>query len=207
MKSLKLTATGTTNINGRTVPVEIERTFLPPDKLRIDATLAKQLKVLVGVSGTSGWMVGPDPKTGQPQVADLSPADIPGAQFEVWREPELILTKAADPAAKLTPAPDEQIDGKPNAVVQIESPFQGLAVSIFIDRKTKMVSRIRYVDHGQPVSDDFDDYRDESGIKIAHKRTSTSAGRVTSLDITKVEIDGKVDPTIFAKPKDAPPAK
>lgn len=200
IKALKITATGTTNINGHTVPVEIERTFVVPDKLRIDATLAKQAKVIVGVSGKTGWMsaTGPDGT----QLHDLEPADIPGAQFEVWRDPELILAKAADPAAKISPASDESIDGKPQAVVQVESPFQGLTVSILIDRKTKMVTRIRYIDHGQPVNDDFADYRDVKGIKIAHKRTSTSAGRETSLDITKVELDPTVDPTLFAKPKE-----
>ena len=198
VKAFTLTATGTTNINGNVVPVEIVRTLVVPDKLRIDATLAKQAKVEVGVDGKAGWMSAPGPKG--PQLHELEAADIPGAQFEVWREPELILNKAADPAAKITPASDEQVDGKPNAVVQIESPFQGLTVSVYIDRKTKMVSRIRYVDHGQPVTDEFSDYRDVKGIKIAYKRTSTNAGRVTSLDLTKVEIDPKIDPAVFAKP-------
>ena len=48
---------------------------------------------------------------------------------------------------------------------------------------------------------EFGDYRDVKGIKIAHKRTSTSGGRVTSLDISKVELDPKIDPSMFAKPK------
>ena len=48
-----------TDSNGQTVPVEIERTFVPPDKLRIDATLAKRAKVEVGVDGKKGWMSAP----------------------------------------------------------------------------------------------------------------------------------------------------
>jgi predicted Zn-dependent peptidase len=196
VKAIRLTATGTAQGN----QVDIERTLVVPDKLRIDATIAKKAKVAVGITGSAGWMQAPG-KSGEPETHDFAPEDVEGARFEIWREPELILLKAADPAAKIAPAPDETIDGKPNAVVQVESPIQGLTVSIYIDRATKLVTRIRYVDHGQPVTDDFADYRDEGGIKIAHKRTSTSSGRVTSLDITKVELDPKVDPAIFAKPK------
>ena len=202
IKALRETATGTTT-SGQTVPVTIERTFVVPDKLRIDADLAHKLKVLVGVNGTSGWIVGPDQKTGAVSVQDLGTNDMTGAQFEVWREPELILLKAADASAKLIPAPDEAIDGKPQAVVRVESPFGGLEVALYIDRKTKLLTRMRYTDHGQTVTDDFSDYRDASGLKVAYKRTSTNAGRVTALDLQKIELDPKVDTTIFAKPKDA----
>ena len=44
VKSLHMTATGTTTIQGQTLPVEIEREFVLPDKMRIDATIAKQLQ-------------------------------------------------------------------------------------------------------------------------------------------------------------------
>ncbi|HSD90175.1 MAG TPA: insulinase family protein, partial [Kofleriaceae bacterium] len=208
VKSLRMTATGTTAIQGQSLPVEIERVFVVPDKMRIDATLAKQFKVTVGVDGKKGWQLAPG-QNGQPQLVEFQGADVTQAQFEAWREPELLLLKATDKDAKLTPQPDEPLDGKPNAVVKLTSPF-GVDVALYIDKKTKMLSRIAFSDQGNQT-EDYSDYKDVAGIKVAHKRSSTTQGRVTTLDIQKVEWDPKIDPSIFAKPAApvpaAPPAK
>jgi predicted Zn-dependent peptidase len=195
IKALRETATG--NIQGQ--QVQIERVFVAPNKLHIEAIIGGKAKVQVGVTDKAAWMTGPGPD-GQPQTHPFEGDEIIGAQFEAWREPELILLKAAE-AANVTPAPDESIDGAPQSVVRIESPFQGLEVALYIDKKTKMLTRIRYVDHGQPVTDDFADYRDIKGIKIAHKRNSMSGGKATSLEIKEAEIDPKVDPALFTPPK------
>jgi hypothetical protein len=114
--------------------------------------------------------------------------------------------KAADPASKIAPYPDEKIDGKPHAVIRLESPY-GAAVTLYIDKKTKLLSRIGFADSasapGSSVSqvEEFADYKDVKGIKYPHKQKSTTQGRVTNLEIDKVELDTKVDPSIFAKPK------
>jgi len=194
IKSLRETASGT--IQGQTLT--IERVYVAPDKLHISAVFAGKAQVQIGVTAKGAWMTGPGPSG--PQTHELQADELPGAQFEVWREPELILLKAAE-TANVQPAPDESIDGAPQTVVRVESPFQGLEVSLIIDKKTKMLSRIRYIDHGQPVTDDFSDYRDVSGIKVAYKRTSTSSGKTTSLEMQKIEIDPKIDPALFTKPK------
>ena len=152
------------------------------------------------MDGKSGWEMGPNPKTGVPDLIDLSGNDMAAAQFESWREAELILLKATDPAANLTPEPDETVDGKPQAVIKLGSPFGTLGVSIYIDRKTKLIARMSYSDQGQTETDDFADYKDIGGIKVAHKRTQSSPGRSTTLDISKIEFDQKVDPALFKKP-------
>jgi len=200
VKSFHITATGTTAIQGQSLPVEIDRVFVLPDKMRIDATIAKQIKVIVAIDGKTGWEVAPNPKTGQTGLIDLAGADMAAAQFEAWRDPELILLKANDPAAKLVPMPDDKLDGRDVAVVKLGSPFGSLEVSIFIDKKTKLVSRMQYTDQGQTETDDFTDYKDASGLKVAFKRTSTTQGRLTTLVIDKVELDTKIDPEQFKKP-------
>lgn len=205
IKSLRMMATGTTTIQGQNLPVEIERVFVVPDKMRIDATLAKQFKVIVGVDGKAGWQQAPT-QTGQSQLTSFTGQDMLQAQFEAWREPELLLLKATDKDAKLAAQPDESIDGKPHAVIKLTSPM-GPEVSLFVDKKTKLLSRIAFSDQGNQV-EDYSDYKDVGGIKVAHKRKSTTQGRVTQLDIQKVEWDPKVDNAIFAKPQAAaPPAK
>lgn len=195
IKSLRETASGT--IQGQTLT--IERVLVVPDKLHIAAVFAGKAQVQIGVSDKAAWMTGPG-QDGAPTTHEFQGDEILGAQFEAWREPELILLKAAE-SANVVPGPDESIDGTPQTVVRVQSPFAGLEVTLLIDKKTKMLSRIRYVDHGQPVTDDFADYKDVNGIKIAYKRNSVSGGKPTSLEIQKVEINPKIDPVIFAPPK------
>ncbi|MFT3696137.1 MAG: pitrilysin family protein [Kofleriaceae bacterium] len=201
IKELHMLATGTTVIQGQTFPVEISREFVLPDKMRIDANIAKKMMVTVVVDGDKGWESAPG-QNNAPTMMDLQGNDMAAAQFEQWREAELILVKANDPAAKLTPLADDKIDGKDQTVVQLQSPFK-LAVTIFIDKKTKLITRMTYSDSGQTETDDFGDYRDTNGIKVAFKRNSTTSGRATSLTIDKVELNRTVKPDFFAKPAEA----
>lgn len=203
LKELHMTATGTTVISGQTMPVEIEREFVQPDKMRIDATIAKRLKVTVVVDGKVGWESAPDQKSQQPQMMDLSGNDLAAASFEQWREAELILVKANEPNAKITPLADEKIDGRDHTVVQLQSPYK-LVVTIYIDKKTKLVSRMSYSDAGQTETDDFGDYRDVGGMKFAFKRNSTTSGRATNLTMEKVEVNRTVSPDTFKKPAATP---
>lgn len=205
IKAIKMVAAGTTSNGPQSVPVETERTFVLPDKIRIDATLQIQpqqtVKVILGVVGKTGWQIGPDP-TGKPTLAEIGGSDVQALDFERWREPELLLLKAADPAAKLTPLPDEQIDGKPHTAFTLKSPY-GIEMKLFIDKKTKLLSRVSYAEGGNTETDDFGDYRDVSGVKVAFKRKSTGTGkgaRSTDLVVKSVAIDPTVDAKIFEKP-------
>ena len=204
IKSLKLVATGVSTLSGQGVPIEIARTLALPDKMRVDATLKlpqPQGDTVISfvVTGTSGWQRGPDGHGGYALV-DISGPSGAVAAFERWREPELILLKAADPEAKLTPRADETIDGKPCAVVKLRSPLPGFEVELYIDKKTKLISRMIYSEGGATETDDFSDYRDASGLKIAYKRTTNGGGRSTTLDIKSVELAPKIEPTLFDKP-------
>lgn len=200
IKAIHMVATGTTTIQGQSLPVAIDRLFAPPDKMRIDATIAKDTKVVVAIDGRTGWQLAPNQKTGQPGVVDLGGAEMAAALFEAWRDPEFILVKANDPAAKLVPQPDEKIDGKTVSVVRLGSPFGALEVTIYIDKVTKLISRMTYTDQGQTEIDDFSDYHAASGIQVARKRMSSSQGRTTKLSIDKVELNGAIDPKLFQKP-------
>jgi zinc protease len=199
VKGFKMLAVGTTTIQGQTVPVEIERLFVLPDKMRIDATLAQRVKVIVTVDGKQGWQLAPD-KTGQKVVlTDIGTSDLASIEFERWREPELILLKAADPNAKLVPGADEPLEGKPHSVIKLRAP-QGVEISLYIDKKTKMLTKMQFSELGQTQVDEFGDYKDVSGLKIAHRRNSQGGGRVTKLELKTVELDPKPDPKLFEKP-------
>lgn len=203
IKGFRMVAKGQTTLGGQTVPVETERVFVLPDKMRIDATIAGRFNVVIGIDGNTGWQLAPDPKTGKPTVVDVGAADLKAIDFERWREPELILLKAADPAAKLTPAPDETIAGRSHSVVKLRAPSGSVEVTLYIDQQTKLVSRMAYSDGGNTETDEFSDYKPVRGIKIAHKRKSAGTGanaRSTELTLEKVELDPATDPTLFARP-------
>jgi len=139
------------------------------------------------------------------EVADLDATNSAAIAFERWRDPELILLRANDPAAKITPRPDEKIDGKLQTVIDLGSPFNGLDVSIYIDKTTKQITRMAYSDldpqgHRSSEVDDFADYRDVGGVKVAFKRTTTVGPRVTVFDFAKIEIDPKIDPKVYDRP-------
>lgn len=198
IKAMRMVANGTTKIQGQELPVQIERVFVLPDKMRIDATLANQFKVIVGVDGKTGWQQAPT-QQGTMQTVEFKGKDIEQAQFEAWREPELILVRATEKDAKVAPAPDDTIDGKPHAAVRLASPL-GPELTIYIDKKSKLVGRITFEDGGVLQTEEFSDYKDVGGIKVAHKRSSTGQGRVTQLEVAKVEWDPKIDSAIFQKP-------
>src|SRR5262249_49900702 len=137
LKALRMLASGTTQIQGNAVPVEIERVFVVPDKMFIDATIAKQFKVTVGLNGKSGWQLAPT-QTGQMQVVEFKGKDIDQALFEAWRDPELLLLKATDKAVKIVSMKDETFNDAPHAVIKIASPY-GVDLALYIDKKTKLI--------------------------------------------------------------------
>jgi zinc protease len=197
IKALRLHASGTIGAGGQSAPVDVQRVFVLPDKMLIDITLGGSMRVTIGVDGKNGWQQAPGPQ-GVQVVPFTDPAQIQQAQFEVWREPELLLLKAAAQDAKLAPGADETLNGAPHATVRLTSPL-GPELVLYIDKKTKLLSRVMFNEGGSQV-EEFSDYKEVGGIKIAHKRKSTGGGRTTELTVSKVEWDPKIDNAIFAKP-------
>ena len=203
LKGFKLVADGNTQISGQSVPVHIERVVMLPDRLRMDATLTVpngKVDVIIGVDKQTGWQQAPDPQTGKPGLMDIPPAQMPAIDFERWREPELILLHATEKTAKIAPLADDTVNGKPCSVIKLSSPSGNVDVTVYIEKKTKLVARISYADGGISNTDDFEDYRDVHGILIAHKRLSSGGGRSTTLELKSVELDPTIDPKLFDKP-------
>lgn len=206
LKAFRMQATGTTTIGPQSVPVDIERLFVVPDKLRIDATLGGRVKVTVAVSGPKGWQLAPD-QTGQTmQLTEVGGPDMASVDFERWREPELILLRAAAPTAQLSTGPDETIAGRPQSVVKLRAPYGNVDVSIYLDKVTKLITKMAYREGTQDETDEFADYRDVDGIKVAYSRHSTGGGRETKLELKAVDLAAKWDAQAFDKPSAPAPA-
>ncbi|MBX3156008.1 MAG: insulinase family protein [Deltaproteobacteria bacterium] len=202
LKGLHMVQSGTTAGRDGTQKLDIDRTIIFPDKMRIDASVNGN-KVVIALDGKTGWQLAPTEvdDQGKPGKVQLGEIDSnPTIEFERWREPDVILLRASDPAAQITIAADESIDGNAVSVVRMRSPFQGVEVFLYIDKKTKLIRRMLYNDHGRSEADDFDDYKVVGGLQIAHKRTSNNNGRVTRLEVKSIELDPKFDPKAWVKP-------
>lgn len=200
LKSIKLVSSGTTTLRGATIPVEQTRLSVFPDKLRLDATLRvpggpRDVAVTMVIAGQAGWQRGPDSNT----VVDLSGSTYDSADFERWRDPELILLRAAA-AQRLTTADDDTVDGKPCDVVVLRSPFGEVDVALYIDKETKQLVRMICAEPNHRETLAFSDFRDVHGIEIAYKRVYTTPDQSSSLDIKAIELDAQVDPAMFYKP-------
>jgi zinc protease len=198
IKALSLVGKGTTTIDKALMPVEMSRWFLLPDQLRIDVLIdppgdAPPATIQISVDGNTGWQRSPD------GTQDIASDDLASIEFERWREPELVLLQARDPQAVVRPMPDSDIDGKPYTTIRLSSPF-GIDLILAFDKQTMLMRRMSYTISGESNVDDFSDYRDVNGVKVAFKRVSTAGGRVTTVDVSKVEINPKIDPAIFKKP-------
>jgi zinc protease len=203
IRGLRVVSAGTTTIQGQAMPIEISRVLVLPDRMRIDAKITppgqKEVSVDVGVANRVGWQRGPDPKTGTYAAVDITGDALQDVDFERWREPELILLKAADAQARVSTGPDETLDGKPYTVVNLVSPY-GVTVALYLDKKTKLIRRMSYNDGKASETDDLLDYRDVNGLKLAYKRVSTGQSRSTTLDVKTIEVDPKIEDSLFAKP-------
>lgn len=198
IKALQLSGKGTTTIEKTDMLVEVNRWFQLPDHLRIDVQItppgnAPPATIQIGVDGNTGWQRSPE------GLQDIPSDDLSSVEFERWREPELVLLEARDPQAAIRPLPEVDIDGKPHTTVVLSSPF-GVDLTLSFDKQTMLLRRMSYEISGELNVDDFTDYRDSGGIKIAHKRVSTAGGRVTSVELSKVVVNPKIDPAIFKKP-------
>ena len=211
LKGIRWEATGATAVQQQTVPVKIERLFVVPDKIRIDAELTipngGKVPVIVAVDGSSGYSRSGRISAPASRSSSISRRTTSAPiEFERWREVELILLKASEKTAVIKPQPDEALDGKPHFVFKLESPFDKLDVSIYIDKASKQISRISYTD-GKITNVDREFRQLQGGGQHpghAHHRVQSAGGRVTTLDIGKYEIDPTVSPDRFKKPA-APP--
>lgn len=196
LKSLRMSGTGQLTAQGQTVDVELVRTLVLPDRMRMDIKIAKQFEISFALEGSKGgWTKGPG------GIDDLPAAQVPELERQRWVDPELVLLRHRAPGAKVALLPSEKLDGKATDVVQVFSADGKLSTKLYFDPTTKMLLAQKYPSAAGETVELFDDYRDVGGIKIAHKRVSTGGGEKSDLTVDKVEVDPTVAADIFVKPK------
>lgn len=212
----RIVTTGTVKVpRGDEITIDLEHVVLD-DQERIDVRQSNtQSPGTTVVDGVKSWRIRPPcpcAKTQSgPTLEDLSDSDMYWMELERWRDPDLILLRAAEPDAQITTAPDARIDGRPHAVVKVRAP-DGVDVRLYIDKQTKLLSRTKFDDPrvvaGRPIGsrvEDYSEYKDIGGLQIAHKRLSTNRFGTSTIEISSMELDPVVDPNLFKRP-DSPHA-
>jgi predicted Zn-dependent peptidase len=194
LKTLVLEAGGKLASQGQLIDVTFKRTQVLPDKMRMDITLGGQFQVAFALAGARQWSSGPG------GVDDLPAEQVPELQKQRYVDPELVLTRYLEPGARVEALPGKTIDGVICDVVRVSSADRKLSAVLAIDRKTHLLVETRYQGPGGETIDRFSDYKDVSGIKVAHRRLSEGGGEKSDLTITRVEIDGAVPDSIFDRP-------
>lgn len=179
-----------------TIPIRVVRTFVAPDKLRLEVTLGANTSVTVGFGGAFGWQRAPD-DGGAIRITQLDRSERAAIAGEIWRDPESIMQRVVD--GKIRVARSEMLGGRRHEVVVVRQPSGG-GVTLYVDASTFLLSRMTFEDRGELQTADFGDYRLVGEVQIAHRRTTTSRDGTTNLVVERVEIDPVVDPALFAKP-------
>jgi hypothetical protein len=209
LKAMRLTLEGMHLIRGTTMSVEITRVYVFPDMMRADVTVVPRLGpsklASIGLSNEKGWLREPDSKTNKDVVRDATARELQTLRFERWKQSEQILLNAFDPSARIELAPDEMIGNNRYSVAKFRAPFTEVDISLYINKRTKLIDRISYYDGSTTECDDFADYREVKGVRVAYKITSRITGSATDdrtsiFEVKSVEIDPEVDSTIFDKP-------
>jgi hypothetical protein len=196
LKSLRMSGKGQLSAQGQTVDVELTRTLVLPDKMRMDIKIGGQFDIAFALDGArGGWTRGPA------GIDDLPAAQLPELERQRWVDPELVLLRHKAPGAKVALLPQEKVDGKLVDVVQVSSADGSQSTTLYLDPTSKMLVGQKYPTGAGETVERFSDYRNVGGLQIAHKRLSTAAGEKSDLTVEKVELDPTVAADLFNKPK------
>ncbi len=199
LKALRMTAEGSLTAQNQTVDVVFKRLLVVPDKMRMDITIGKQFSVVFAVQGGAGWTESPG------GLQDLPAAQLPQLERQRWVDPELVLVRHREPGARVILLPAAKVGAAMCDVVEVGSADGRFAARLFLDQKTKMLVQLSYSDGAAETIEQYADFRDIGGIKVAHQREAAGGGEKSSLKVTDVELDPKVDPALFARPTAAAP--
>ncbi len=194
LRTLVMNASGKLASQGQVVDVEFKRTLVMPDKMRMDITLAGQFKIAFALAGPRQWSSGPQ------GVDDLPAEQLPELERQRWVDPELVLTRYLEPGARVEALPGKTLGGVAVDVVRVTSADRRFTVTLAIDHATQLLVESRYGGPAGETVDRFSDYRSVNGVQIAHHRLSEGGGEKSDLTITKVELDGAVDDSVFDRP-------
>lgn len=165
-------------------------------KLDLSAFGAGQITVDQRFDGTTGYVI--DTMRGN---RDITGGQLEGMKNSYFPSPML---NYKERGVKVELAGKEKV-GDRDANVLVITPKSGPASRQFYDAESnllvKIVSKIEVPQMGEmEQTSEFLDYREVDGVKIPFNVKQSSSVQSSSVTVTKVEHNVKVDETLFAKP-------
>lgn len=166
-------------------------------KLDLSAVGAGELTVDQRFDGTAGFvadsMQGNRDITGN-QLENMKNATFP-TPFLDYKERGVTVELGAR----------EKVGGKDAFLLTIK-PKSGPAVRQWVDAETylpvRVVVKVEVPQMGEvEQTTEFSDFRDVDGVKVPFTIKSSSSAQSFTITVTKVEHNGKIDETLFSKPK------
>lgn len=197
MESGKVTVLGTPMGD---IEMQSEVTSVLPDKI-INKSSMMMGEMTMVYDGKNGWVNTP-----------MGMQDLPASQAEEMMKqaalnPMNVLQSLDKPAYAIYYFKDDKVDDKPVSVVIVKHVATGAVARWYIDNQTgllaKTISRGRTQAGPGDIEEFFSDYRDEGGIKLAHKMETFSNGKkAIEMLVSTVKINAGVAAEAFQRPKE-----
>ena len=195
------------NLPGGKVQAQVEKRFVAPDKLRLDMTLSmngQTLTITTVLDGNKGWAE--ETRGNQSRAMDFPPSEVEAGQGQIWRDQDFVLLRHREKGTRVELLDDVNIDGVPQRAVRLTSADGKHSVVLYIDKKSHHLRGMKYTEEGVSAEERYGDYQNQSGLSVAHSRTTKSAQTDLSTRVTQVKVNAPIDAAIFVKPKAAAPA-
>ena len=153
--------------------------------------------------GANGWMAAADKLM---RVLPLTEGDLEGARMDASLS---FPARIKQDFQWRTGFPSVTIDDKPVQVIQNAARGATGAKLYFDSESGLLVRQVRFVDTAVgviPTQVDYADYRDVAGVKVPFRRVITWTDGRSTIELTQVQPNVRIDAAQFAKPA-APRAK
>jgi hypothetical protein len=148
-------------------------------------------------NGTQGWVAAADKLM---RVLPLAGGDLEGARMDALLS---FPARIKQDVQWRTGFPSVTIDDHPVQVIQ-NSERGDLGAKLYFDSKTGLLVRqVRYVDTAVgviPTHIDYSDYRDVSGLKVPFKRVVTWTDGRSTIELSEVQPNVRIEAAKFAEP-------
>ncbi|MGA9542256.1 MAG: pitrilysin family protein [Candidatus Sulfotelmatobacter sp.] len=204
IKSVKAELTVTQKTPQGEFPMQMETVIVYPDHLHAEMQTP---------NGTVNIVVTPD--AAFMAIPGQGMRDFPASQKaeslkQIKRDPIFIASHANDPSMFFRADGTEKVGDIDVRIVDVNS--AGVAIRWFVDPKTGHILKETYrtLSQGQPAQGetDMEDWKPANGLNVPFVRQNKQNGQDSSKsEYTSLEFNPAVDPKLFEKPTEKPPAQ
>lgn len=196
IKSMNTDAKVTLSMPQGSMNMDISKVEVLPDKSAQTIKMPMGTQTIV-YDGTSGWMSAMGKSQAMPS------AQLDEEKKDIGRNSVLLFAKSDQPDFKVADKGEADFEGK-KAIRLDFLTLEGTQFSMFLDPATSLPSGLKY--SGQTMAgpgeviETYDAYKPFGGIMMATKTVQKAGGMDMTIDVVKIDVNGKYDETLFKKP-------